>query len=122
LTVPGAATHHREWEASVPRHSKRGALENEDHDARVAELGGTVTGSGVRPVLRVAVCIVDDDMRTYDLRITGDGPSVLKVVAVAVERGRRLRAHVLATNPRVRSGEEEDLRAKGYVRAFIKLP
>jgi hypothetical protein len=68
------------------------------------------------------VCILDDDMRTYDLRITGDGPSVLKVVAAAVERGRRLRACELATDRHERAREEEQLRAKGYVRAFIKLP
>jgi hypothetical protein len=68
------------------------------------------------------VCILDDDARIYDLRITGDGPSVLKVVAAAAERGRRLRARVLATDPDERAREEEHLRAKGYVRAFIKLP
>ena len=106
----------------MPRDSKPGAREDEGQDARVAELRGAITGSGVRTVLRVAVCIVDDDMRIYDLRITGDGPSVLRVVAVAAERGRRLRARVLATDPDERSREEEQLRAKGYVRAFIKLP
>ena len=80
------------------------------------------SGSGLRPALRVVVCIRDDDMRTYDLRSTGDGGSVLKVVAAAVERGRRLRAHVLATDPHARFREEEYLRARGYVRASIDLP
>jgi hypothetical protein len=46
------------------------------------------------PTLRVAVYILDDDTRTYDFRITGDAPSVLKAVDAAVERGRRLRAQV----------------------------
>jgi len=104
------------------RDGKPGARGDEDHRARVAAPRVTNADSGVRAVIRVAVCIVDDDTRTYDLRITGDGPSVLKVVAAAIERGRRLRANVLATDPHERSRDEEQLRTKGYVRAFIKLP
>jgi hypothetical protein len=68
------------------------------------------------------VCIVDEDTRTYDFRITGDAPSVLRAIAAVVERGRRLRAYALATDPQERSRDEKQLRAKGYVRAFVKLP
>jgi hypothetical protein len=82
-----------------------------DHLAEV----GTVDS---RPAYSLTIFIHDDDVKTYELRLTSDTTEIMSRVAAAVARGRHVHCYVFAGS---REREERYLISKGYSRAAIEL-
>jgi len=66
----------------------------------------------------LTIFIHDDDVKSYECRLTSDTTEIMSRVAAAVARGRHVHCYVLAGS---REREEQDLVSRGYSWAAIDL-
>lgn len=66
----------------------------------------------------LTVFIHDDDVKSYEFRVTSDAAEIMSRVAAAVARGRHVRCYIFAGS---REREEQYLASKGYSWAATEL-
>jgi hypothetical protein len=71
-----------------------------------------------RPAYALTVVIHDDDVKSYEFRVTSDTTEIMSRVEAAVARGRHVRCYIFAGSLR---REEQYLASKGYSWAATKL-